>query len=68
MKNQCERVYEYLRHRGSITQFEAISELGILRLAARVNDLKRAGHPIIRKMIKVKNRFGESCTVAEYSL
>lgn len=68
MKNQNERVMEYLQSNGKITQFEALIELGILRLAARINDLKNKGKKINSRMIKVKNRFSEECSVAEYYL
>jgi hypothetical protein len=47
---------------------EAWSELGIYRLAARVNDLRARGHNIERTMIETKNRWGEVCRCAEYRL
>lgn len=65
---QSERILAYLNEHGAITQFEALTELGILRLASRVNDLKRDGYDIKSRRISVKNRFGEKCSVAEYSL
>lgn len=68
MKSQNERLLEYLKHHGKITQFEAITELGILRLASRVSECKKAGENIFSSMVKVKNRFGETCHVAEYRL
>ena len=68
MKSQNERLLEYLKDHGKITQFEAISELGILRLASRANDLKKSGVKIFSSMVKVTNRYGEICRVAEYRL
>lgn len=66
---QCERLLEYLKEHGSITQAEAMTELGIYRLGARIWDLKnRHGIPIRRTMVKVKNRFNETCSVASYSV
>lgn len=65
---QCERLLEYLNKHDSITQMEALNELGIMRLASRVSDLNRQGYDIQKKMIVVKNRYGESCCVASYSL
>ena len=65
---QNERVINYLTHNAHITQFEATSELGILRLASRINDLKNDGWDIGSEMVKVTNRFGEDCRVARYAL
>jgi hypothetical protein len=46
----------------------AWSELGIYRLASRINDLRKAGHKIKTKKVEVVNRWGESAYIAEYSL
>ncbi len=59
---------QYMKDFGSITQMQALADLGCLRLASRISELKKSGYGIKRTMIKVKNRYGESCTVAEYSL
>lgn len=39
-----------------------------MRLASRISDMRRMGVPIERKMITVKNRYGEACSVAQYSI
>ena len=65
--SQCERLLGRLQ-RGPITPMEAWQELGVYRLAARVKDLKDAGHKIVKQTVNVANRFGESCRVARYSL
>lgn len=65
--SQCERLLDRLQ-RGPITPMEAWNELGVYRLAARVADLKEAGHKIVKQTVNVANRFGESCRVARYSL
>lgn len=65
---QCERVLKYIEDFGSITPVQAIQDLGCYRLGARIWDLKRQGHPIIRRMIPGKNRYGESVSFAEYRL
>lgn len=65
---QAQRVLAYIEEHGSITQFEAFSELGIMRLASRISDLRRMGFPIISETEKVKNRFDETCHVKKYSL
>ena len=65
---QNNRIIDYLRKRGSITQFEALSELGIMRLASRISDLRRLGYSIESEMVVVKNRFDEECRVKRYRL
>lgn len=65
---QEDRLINYLYEHKTITALEAIEDLGILRLASRVSDLRRRGYQINSKIIKVKNRFGETCRVAEYSM
>ena len=66
---QEDRVMDYLKkHPQGITQFEAISQLGILRLASRISDLRSQGVRISSERIKVKNRFNEDCYVANYKL
>ena len=67
-KTQGERVLEYLEVFGSITQAEAYQDLGVMRLASRISDLKKQGYPITSKTETVKNRFGENCYVKRYCL
>ena len=38
---QSERILRHLTDYGSITQGEALQEYGIMRLASRVNDLRK---------------------------
>lgn len=65
---QAQRVLDYIEQFGSITQYEALKDLGIMRLASRVSELKKRGHNITGTMITVKNRFGENCSVKQYSM
>ena len=65
---QAERVLAYIEQFGSITQYEALQDLGCMRLASRISDLKKTGIPIQSEVIAVKNRFGENCYVKKYSL
>ena len=42
---QCQDILNYLdENHGEITPMEAMGELGIMRLAARIHDLEDAGH------------------------
>lgn len=65
---QAQRVLDYIDQFGSITQYEALKDLGIMRLASRVSELNKQGHNITGRMITVKNRFGENCHVKQYSI
>ena len=65
---QAERVLEYIEEFGSITQLEALKDLGVMRLASRISDLKKQGIPIKSDVETVKNRFGENCYIKRYSL
>ena len=40
---QNQRILDYLDSHGSITQLEALNELGIMRLASRISDLRKRG-------------------------
>ena len=68
MNTQNTRLLGYLKKHGNITQLEALSELGIFRLASRINDLKNKGHNITGQMVDVENRFGEKVKIKRYFL
>ena len=65
---QCEKVLEYMRRYGSITQLEALRDIGCMRLASRISDLRYQGYAIGRRMKTSKNRNGEDVCFAEYYL
>ena len=65
-ETQCDRILKYMNDFGSITQLQAIADLGCMRLASRVSDLKRRGYPIRRRMVTGKNRYQEKKNYAEY--
>lgn len=65
---QCNIILQHLREFGSISSLEAMKEYGIMRLASRINDLKKQGYPIISNTKIMKNRFGETVHFAEYKL
>lgn len=68
MDKQTVRVHEYMKSHYYITALEAMNELGIFRLGARIYDLKAQGVPVQSGWIKVKNRYGEECRVKMYYL
>ena len=65
---QCEKVLSYMRTFGSITQLEALSDIGCMRLASRISDLRQQGYAIGRRIKTGKNRYGDSVSFAEYYL
>lgn len=65
---QTQRILEYIEEFGSITQMDALKDLGCMRLASRISDLKRAGIPIRSEVEPVKNRYGETSYIKRYSL
>lgn len=65
---QTERILQYMRDFGSITQLEAIRDISCMRLGARIFDLKREGYEIKKEMETSKNRYGEETSYARYRL
>lgn len=65
---QCERILHYMHTFGSITTREAVNDLGVMRLASRISELKKDGYKIEGQMVTVKNRFGEDCHVKQYRM
>ena len=65
---QTEMVKNYMETHGSITPNDAIYQLGITRLAARISDLRRQGTKITATTEHGQNRFGEDRTYKRYRL
>lgn len=65
---QNERIIDYINQFGSITQLEALQDLGVMRLASRISDLRSRGVPIISDTEEVKNRYGEKCHIKRYRI
>lgn len=65
---QNQRILDYIEETGGITQLEAIRELGVMRLASRISDLRRQGYNIKSEFVPVKNRFDETCRIKRYSM
>lgn len=64
---QCTRIIDYMKRFGSITQYQALADLGVMRLASRISELRKQGYNIKGEMIEVNNRFDEVCNVKRYS-
>ena len=65
---QAQRVLEYMEKHGGITQFSAMQDLAVMRLASRISELKLQGYAITSEIVPVKNRFEETCYVKRYRL
>lgn len=65
---QNEEVLRHLLVNGTITSVEAIEHYGIMRLGARIYDLKKQGYPIKTYLRVGKTRHGESMIYAEYRM
>ena len=65
---QCEKIQRHLERFGTITPMDAIMDYGIMRLGARIWDLKARGVPIKTELVKGRNRFGEPTRYAKYRL
>ncbi len=65
---QNERIMKYINNFGSITTMQAFTDLGIVRLGARISELRQAGHDIRDEFVTSKNRYGEPVTYKKYFL
>lgn len=65
---QTKRVLDYMSEFGWITQFEALKELGIMRLSARISELISMGVIIEKDWHEIINRYGEVVRVRKYRL
>ena len=66
--NQCELILRYILLHGSITPAEAYENLGIMRLGARIHELKKQGYNTITERETKNNRYGNKVTYARYRI
>ena len=65
---QKDRILEYIRKFGSISSFEAYSDLGITQLGARIDQLKKEGYEFKTEWERKTNRYGEKTDYKRYYL
>lgn len=65
---QKDRIMKYLKDFGSITPLEAIKDLGIMRLGARIWELIQEGWSISRETERSQNRYGKDTRYARYRM
>lgn len=64
----CTRILDYMKEHGSITSYEAVTELGCIDLRRRITDITRAGHAIRKCWRDGIDRYGKKTRYMEYSL
>ena len=62
---QAERILDFIASNGAITQRDAY-QMGIYRLASRINDLRNDGVDIETERKRVRNADGTFSTIAVY--
>lgn len=62
------KIVKYMNDFGSITPVQAMKDLGVMRLAARISDLEAEGWQIEHERETGENRYGEKTTYARYRL
>lgn len=65
---QEDMVLQHLKEFGGITALDAVREYGILRLSARILNLRKQGYEITTDYLTSKNRYGSWVTFAKYVL
>ncbi len=68
MSSQIKRLLAHMEAGAEITPLQALSDLGIYRLAARIHVLRERGYKIRTDTLSVKNRYGDVCHIASYKL
>lgn len=68
MTDQANLILDYLKRNGSITATQAVYDLGITRLSARIFDLRAEGYDISLTIKTGTNRFGKPVHYGEYKL
>jgi len=56
MQSQCKEILAWLKKGNSLTALEAFAQFNSMRLAARIYDLKEAGHNIISVPVKIRGK------------
>lgn len=56
---QKQRILDYIARNGSITTFEAFTELGITKLTTRISELRRDGYQIDGQKVIVEDAKGK---------
>ena len=66
--SQKNEVLDFMKRFGSITPAQAYEEIGCMRLAARIADLKEDVYTIRTEQINRRNVYGRRIKFARYSI
>jgi hypothetical protein len=66
LSNQCKRIIDFVNRYGTINPMQALNYCGVMRLAARINDLEKAGYQFKHEPVNDKNRYGEKVRYMRY--
>ena len=55
--NQHKRIVAYIKQHGSISEYDA-HLIGIMKLSARLTEMKRLGYPLKGTWVKGRNEYG----------
>lgn len=65
---QKQLIIQYMKDFGTITTFQAFTDLGITKLTTRISELRSDGHRIASEKLNVKNRYGKPVKFNKYWL
>ena len=65
---QRDMVAQYIHDFGSISSWQAFTDLGITRLSARIWELKRDGYLISKERKTTRNRYGKPVSYDKYTI
>lgn len=63
---QADLVIEYMQEFGGITQLQALDDLGVMRLASRISEIKKRGYGIGSETVRRVNRYGKTVAYKRY--
>ena len=63
---QIERIDKYIKDFGSITGYECVVDLGVLKFSARLTEMSRRDFPLKSKWERSKNRYGQPVRYKRY--
>lgn len=66
--SQKERILNYIKEFGSISSWQAYSDLGITQLGARIDGLQKEGYKFKTEWEKSTNRYGQPVSYKKYFL
>ena len=64
---QTQRIDRYIRDFGSITNRDAMNDLGIQCFTARISEMRKEGYSFVETWEHSKNRYGEPVSYKRYS-